>query len=336
MQRHFTSPTIKEQLVRYDFSFDRVSFLFGSRLLPSVPVSAYAPRRQERHGVPLIRRSDEPTQWLSNATVVGVPNWANVRSTPDDHLQWKRDGLNLVLNTGREYAIQAPWEVIQIWKEETGRTPLWFREGQRKFVTLIFRVSQFDGIDSGLGLPTREFINVKADPHQSDAIRFLGTGNTTLVWGSSAFGVDMRSGSLFEFMSVPRVTLKEIERIWETLCRRWGDDLNPKPLVDPREQQGRFLLGQLQSPALTRDGFLRHLTANGYVLGYEGLSVLLRCPWHPRLKDRATNGPAIYTEPGTDASSWRCPHPSCCGRTTSEVWVKYGYAAPAAENLNVL
>lgn len=291
-------------------SFDKISDLLNWDLLPSVPATGGL-----RVTARLVSRpSDTPSLISRNGHAHELRGWVAMSSTPEQRIEWNRDGLNLVLHTRRTYAIRAPSALLQTFIEETGVEPLVIREGRRDSILMLFRVERFGPDDTHL--QSRELAAVQrggVEPRsgkgsgQGEKLEFLGEGSTVLVHGNATNGSPVICVNAHSFVCMPVVGLKELERLWEYLCRRYGKQEHPEPLYNERDAIGRWIVHN--GGRLSTEGFLRHLFDNGWVRGYGGATgdVLIKCPFH-RLRPERGEQPATYSDGRVTCPDKRCTH----------------------------
>lgn len=299
-------------------SFDKISDLLNWDLLPSVPARGGLQRSARL----VSRPSDTPSLISQNGHAYELRGWVAMSSTPEQRIDWNRDGLNLVLHTRRTYAIRAPAELLRTFIEETGVEPLVIREGRRSSILMLFRVERFGPDD--LYLQSRELAVVGGAESgrgggQGEKLEFLGEGSTVLVHGTAANGSPVICTNVHSFVCMPVVRLKELERLWEYLSRRYGKQEHPEPLYNERDAVGRWMIHN--GGRLATEGFMRYLFDNGWVRGYGGATgvVLVKCPFH-RLRPERGEQSATYSD-----GRITCPDKRCAHRMPADYELATGY-----------
>jgi hypothetical protein len=312
----------------FDFrnNFDRLSFLFCGDLLPSVPPSVIS-RIERRSSSGCMRPSDAPSNYSGDGTPRTIGDWVKMRSTSDQHEQWRRDRLNLLLHTRRTMGFRVPAAELPSFTSDTGIEPIVVREGRRSDLTMLFRIGFGDG-DEAPEVPALRPQIIVPTKRTADVIEFLGEGRTVLIHGTAANGSPVQLPNIKRFSSVPSVSIAKLEGFWQQLGRRYRPPASgqhpPAPLMDPRQQLGRFcypaLVGRL--PRNEAD-FLRWLVDNGHAVGFDGaLAVLVRCPWHRQIHARASNQPARFD---LQTGELRCTHLGCADRTNLDFEMRTGF-----------
>ncbi len=310
-------------------SFDRLSFLLGADLLPSIPPS-YELQIQRRSKFGGLRPCDIPSRLSDSGRAVPIESWLQRFSTPADHATWRNSGFNLVLVTRRTMAIRAPNAALRSFLDETGVEPIIVREGRTGVATFLFRAlfGESPSDPEVPSLPSQHILPAAAAGARVEPIEFLGLNRTVLVYGRAANGSPVQHPNLRSLASVPCVPLGKLERCWQQLARRYRPLQRglrpPPPLMDPRQQLGAFcyptLIGQLDRHDAA---FARWLVDNGHAIGFDGTqAILIRCPWHPQILSRASNAPARF-----DLRTGRlmCSHPRCARRTNRDFEIRTGF-----------
>ena len=315
----------------FQSSFERCSFLFGSDLLPAV----HTPGALERVSLFDTRPSDTPSFIGGDGKAHKLSGWTAYRSTPDEHQRWQSEGLNAVLHTRRIYGMRIPGDRVEEFKERTCIEPIVIREGVRSGVVVLFRLS-LDGTPGSLllDLPPR----VLAEPRgfnnrviggTADPIEFLGYGSSVLVCGRAANGSSVVAAGLQQLV-VPTARLDAVERFWRDLGDVFwpvGDGHSPAPLiVDARERLGHFVFRQALAQMPPRAAmFLGWMADNGKLVGFEGTTAHVLCPWHPYIKTKHTHMPARFD---MLTGEMTCPHPTCQRLGRTRIDFEREYATP--------
>jgi hypothetical protein len=305
-------------------SFERCSFLFGADLLPAV----YTPGTIERASLLDTRQCDMPRFIGADGKAHHLRGWTAYRSTPDDHQRWLAEGHNAVLHHRAIYGLRMPDYCEDEFIELTGiKTPLLVREGQRWSILALFKVSPDGNPAHALtGLKSRlmaepEGRSNKTIQGSGDLIEFLGEGSTSLVYGRATNGSSVAIAGSKQLV-VPTVAIDRLERFWrglaETYYPRGDGHSGPPMIIDPRERLGQSLYATCMRE-LPPDAamFLGWMAQHGKLVGFDGTTASVVCPFHPHIRTKPSHRPAKFDMLTGEMS---CPHPTCqrLGRTRTD------------------
>lgn len=264
-----------------------------------------------------------PSIYNSYRRVVGMPDWTGQKTTANQIASWSSEkDYGICVQTRRVRALDVDVTdkaladaIDEFILNIIGQTlPRRTRQGASKFLVCFDLIGDFQK---------------RTIKTEHGIVEFLATGQQFVAAGTH------ESGLRYEWVdlnSIPTISAKEFEHLWEALQNRFGVEPSTKARAGSRVQK--------RAEAISSDPVAQFLNEKGLILGSERSGQLhITCPFAEHHTSQAIMSATSYFPAhtgGYERGHFRCLHAHCDGRSDREFIDALGFADTSVDDFDIV